>query len=316
MTKKSFDDRTLPACILRSCMDGGEKRNLLLYNDVIFRPNSKLMAKSVGDGSSDFTFTPYHYHEGVEILRIVKGDAKIIINNRIYRMKAGDVAIVNPFEAHGIYLEDRNAPFIRDCVSFQPINLFPDTSPQGGSIFSQLKTISFENRLPEDAAQSVSPHIDSIVTEAQSGRQGWSMAALAGIMRIYSSVIKSGCYSVEDIDVPARRDFMTRVTGYIDANLSSAISTADAAAFCQYSSEYFCRLFRKCFHTTFLDYLNVYRIQKAKNYIDEGNYPTVAELAVTFGFSSQNHFGNMFKRHVGVLPSAYIKKKRNKEKQL
>ena len=314
MNREIFDDSALPVCILRSRMEAGEKRNLVLYNDVLFRPNSKMMTKAVSDDSSDFTFTPYHYHEGVEILRIVEGEAKIVINNRVFLMKAGDVAVVNPFEAHGIYLKDRYAPFVRDCVSFQPINLFPDSSGAGGAMFSQLKSVSFANPQPESVCASVSAKIDRIVAEAQGGRPGWSVAALSEVVRIYASVIRGGCFSVEEVDVPARRDFMSRVTGYIDSNFSASISSSDAAAFCQYSSEYFCRLFKKCFHTTFLDYLNVYRVQKAKSFIDEGNYPTVAELASAFGFSSQNHFGNMFKRHVGILPSAYIRK-RIKEKR-
>lgn len=308
-----FDNSCLlPVCILRDRMEDGTRIHLTSHNDALFRPNSKPVAKAIKSEHESYTFTPYHYHEGVEILRIVEGEASIVINNRLYRVRKGDVAIVNPFEPHGIYLGERSADFARDCISFQPMELFP-AAGKGGSIFSQMRSIAFSSYIPASESADMRRILDRIISDADNATEGWTISVLASIAEFYSLAVRQGCYSLSQNELPAQLEFMTKVSSYIDSNLSASISTADAAAFCQYSPEHFCRLFKKCFHSSFLDYLNIYRIQKAKTYVDEGNYPTVSELSAMFGFANQNHFGNTFKKHTGVLPSVYIKERKQKE---
>jgi two-component system response regulator YesN len=72
----------------------------------------------------------------------------------------------------------------------------------------------------------------------------------------------------------------------------------------------FCRLFKKCFNQTFKEYLNAFRVQKAKAFIDLGSSATLAAVSSKFGFTNQNHFSRMFKKHIGVLPSEYMNQKK------
>ncbi len=301
----------LPICILRDSMRGGRRINRFAHNNELFRPNSKPLTKSTGDGLGSYTFTPYHYHEGVEILRITEGKCRAVINNKSYTATAGDVLIVNPFEAHAIYLADETARFSRDCISFLPDKLFPEESA-----FEFMKNAVFKNTVTADECADISLSIDKILSACKSCEIGWSLSVLSGIIELYSTATRLSSCTYERSEDPSRMEFITRVSSYIDANLAYNISTADAAAFCQYTPEHFCRLFKKSFNTTFLDYLNKYRTHKAKEYVDRGNFPPVSELAVKFGFLNQNHFGNMFKKHIGTLPSVYIKEKRKEEKSI
>ena len=299
----------MPICILRDSMREGRRIHRIAHNDVLFRPNSKPVAKSVGSELGEFSFTSYHYHEGVEILRIMEGECRVVINNKTYPAKAGDVLFVNPFEAHGIYLDSRRIPFSRDCVSFLPEKLFPD-----GSAPEYLKNAVFDSVCPKEASAEINAAVERIVSAASGGRAGWALSALGSLMELYSSATCYGALRYEGREQPQRAEFMARVSDYIEANLASDISTADAAAFCQYTPEHFCRLFKRSFGATFVEYLNVYRIQRAKEYVDRGNYPSVSELASRFGFTSQNHFGNTFKKRTGTLPSVYIKEKRKENR--
>jgi AraC-like DNA-binding protein len=104
---------------------------------------------------------------------------------------------------------------------------------------------------------------------------------------------------------------MLKVSTYIEQNLDQDIATTDVATFCQYSTEHFCRLFKKCFNKTFKSYLNIYRICRAKELIDSGKITTIAALSTTVGFNNQNHFGHMFKKYVGILPSEYISRQKS-----
>ena len=301
----------LPICILCDSMKGGRRANRFAHNNELFRPNSKPLAKSAGDRLESYTFTPYHYHEGVEILRITEGKCRAVINNKSYIATAGDVLIVNPFEAHAIYLTDASESFARDCISFLPDKLFPE-----GSVFEVMKSAVFKSHLTSAESADISLAIEKIIFSAKSRDVGWTLSVLSGIVELYSAATRLDVCAYERSDEPSRMEFMTRVSSYIDANLAYNISTADAAAFCQYTPEHFCRLFKRSFGTTFLGYLNVYRVERAREYVDRGNFPTVSELGAKFGFLSQNHFGNTFKKHIGILPSVYIKEKKKEVKNI
>ena len=301
----------LPICILRDSMRGGRRINRFAHNNELFRPNSKPLTKSTEEELGGYTFTSYHYHEGVEFLRITEGKCRIVINNRSYTAVAGDVLAINPFEAHAIYLSNNSEPFTRDCISFLPDKLFPE-----GSVFEVMKNAVFKSTLTTDESREISPMIEKIISAGKSGELGWTLSVLSGMIELYSAATRLSVCTYERTEEPSKMEFMTRVLSYIDANLAYDISTADAAAFCQYTPEHFCRLFKKSFGTTFIYYLNVYRTQKAKEYVDRGNFPTVAELASKFGFVNQNHFGNTFKKYIGTLPSLYIKEKRKEVKKI
>lgn len=303
--------QALPICILRDSVKDGKRTNKFAHYNELFRPNPKPLAKRAGGELGGSVFTPYHYHEGLEILRITEGKCLAVINKKSYTAKSGDILIVNPFEAHGIYLECETAAFSRDCISFLPDRLFPESS-----ILEFMKNATFENLLSGSAKAHASLAIDKIIASSEGGAVGWELSALAGIMDLYSAATRHGACAYERSEQPSRMEFMMRVSSYVDANLSYDISTADAAAFCKYSPEHFCRLFKKSFNTTFLDYLNAYRTHKAKEYVDRGHATSVAELALKFGFLNQNHFGNMFKKYIGTLPSVYIKEKRRGAKKI
>ena len=301
----------LPICILRDSMRNGRRINRFAHNNELFRPNSKPLAKSTEGELGGYTFTSYHYHEGVEFLRITEGKCRVVINNKSYDAVAGDVLAINPFEAHAIYLSDDSVPFTRDCISFLPDKLFPE-----GSVFEFMKNAVFKNTMTADENREISPVIEKIISVGKGGELGWMLSVLSGMIDLYSAATRLSACTYERADEPSKMEFMTRVLSYIDANLAYDISTSDAAAFCQYTPEHFCRLFKRSFNTTFIDYLNSYRVERAKEHVDRGNFPAVSELAAKFGFLNQNHFGNTFKKYIGILPSVYIKEKRKEVKKI
>ena len=311
----SFDDFSfLPMCVLKDDFSDGVRVGEVYINDV-FRPNSKLLQKSAKvDSDYGYTFTAYHFHEGVEILRIIEGRAAVVVNNRTIEVERDDVVVINPFEAHGIYLKDKTTKFARTCLIFQPTDIFPSTG-SGDTLFDRLKNLRFKNLIPRAESRPLCECIDGIIELASTSDAGWSVAVLANLTRLYSLAIKGSCLVGEEAVVPYQHEFMTRVTDYIENNIYSSLSTADAAKHCQYSTEHFCRMFKRYFGKTFVDYVNMYKIHKAKDLIDTGNYSGVSTLATQLGFNSQNNFSNMFKRHLGTTPSAYIKNKKNNRKE-
>jgi AraC-like DNA-binding protein len=307
--ENEFDDLSLlPMCILRDEYENGVRVGVVHVNDSV-RPNARMLMKSVRDTVAEETvFTRYHFHQGVELLQIVEGEATVVISNTAYQVSAGDLLLINPYESHGIYLSSPDARFVRSCLIFDPRDIFPVKSAKG--VFAMLKSIRFQNRLPRgEISRELFETVERIVETSRKSGGARAVDILSSLMDIYSVMIRAGCYSNTSNSDPYREEFVTRVSGYIESNLFSDLTTSSAASFCKYSDEHFCRIFKTTFGRTFRDYVTECKIAAAKEKIDAGGVTSVAALAEECGFGSNNHFTNMFRRYVGASPSEYMKGK-------
>ncbi len=306
----------LPLFLHKDRFEDGRIIPMLSKSDAFMTLEKSILKIITSATDTEYTFSPYHYHDGLELLRIDEGTATVVVNNRSFSVCPGDVLLFNAFEAHGIFLSNQTAAFSRTSLAFRPHYFFPPERADGENhFFADLKALVFENHIPSThpAAARLSEEIDFIVSLYEKNEAGWAIEAFSHIVLLYSHLVKFDlCYSRTE-DSSYMFDFMNRVSAYIEENLAEDITTSEIAAYCQYSTEHFCRLFKKCFNKTFKEYLNVYRIRKAKEFIDCKDFSTIAEVSSRFGFNNQNHFGHMFKKYVGILPSEYINRHKNKK---
>ena len=189
---------SLPISILKDSYEGGKKKSLLSWNDV-FRPSHRTLVKSLSDVLGvEYTFTEYHYHDGVEILLVDGGAATAVINDRAIPLKEGDVLVVNSFEAHGIFLEEGHSSLTRTCIAFRPYYLFPpENADDSTHFFADLKNILFTALIPAEhpAAKQITGCVRSIVSLCEGGKQGWSVAAFSQLLMFYSTMIEHGLFT-------------------------------------------------------------------------------------------------------------------------
>ncbi|WP_312102191.1 response regulator [Lachnoclostridium sp.] len=74
------------------------------------------------------------------------------------------------------------------------------------------------------------------------------------------------------------------------------------------SSSYLSRKFKEDTGHTYLDFLNMYRVQQAIRLLDEGVY-RVYQVSDMIGFSDYKHFCAVFKRYTKTSPTEFIKNK-------
>jgi len=53
-----------------------------------------------------------------------------------------------------------------------------------------------------------------------------------------------------------------------------------------------------------MTYLNRYRVRQAKILLEKGDQ-SIAEVAITVGFSGSSYFGRVFRQEIGISPRAY-----------
>jgi AraC-like DNA-binding protein len=91
---------------------------------------------------------------------------------------------------------------------------------------------------------------------------------------------------------------------YIHERYTDPISRADLAQHVALSDDYLTFCFRKEFGVTPIAYLNRYRVNQAKHLLSN-THKSITEIALEVGFSDSGYFSRIFRREVGVSPTAY-----------
>ena len=91
---------------------------------------------------------------------------------------------------------------------------------------------------------------------------------------------------------------------YIREHYNTEISMQSVARAMNYSDAYFCKLFKQCFKVNFSAWLNEYRIDRAREMLQNTRL-SVREVSTACGYSDANYFARVFKRVTGKTPSEY-----------
>jgi AraC-like DNA-binding protein len=71
------------------------------------------------------------------------------------------------------------------------------------------------------------------------------------------------------------------------------------------------RIINEKLHKNFSDFINFYRVEEAKHLLllEGSREMTILDIAFEVGFNSKSNFNSAFKRHTGITPSLYKKRK-------
>jgi len=83
------------------------------------------------------------------------------------------------------------------------------------------------------------------------------------------------------------------------------LSVSELSALCRITPEYFRKIFRDCYGSTPIQYINRLKLARAKELLKSGY--TVGDAAELSGFSDMSHFSREFKKNIGIAPSVYQK---------
>ena len=104
-----------------------------------------------------------------------------------------------------------------------------------------------------------------------------------------------------------KNHIVTNVKKYINANVDKRLSLNEVAAVFGISPSYLSQLFGKYNDCGFSEHINLCKVNKAKELLDEGNLK-VYEIADTLGFESAFYFSKVFKKIEGIAPTEYLNK--------
>lgn len=117
-------------------------------------------------------------------------------------------------------------------------------------------------------------------------------------------IIKSYVKDSKDIIIGAQNEVVKKALCYIHENINSDITLEKVAEYAHVSRTYLCYLFKKGTGYKFCQYVNMAKINLAKDLLQK----TSASLEVISdkcGFKSQSYFCATFKKCEGITPNQY-----------
>ena len=105
-----------------------------------------------------------------------------------------------------------------------------------------------------------------------------------------------------DITIPPN---LKRAIGYIARHCSEQITLNDLSKHCGVSKQQLIRYFKSSFNTTPIEYINNYKLARAKELLFNSPNLLISEIASELGFGSQYYFTKLFTKKLGETPSAY-----------
>lgn len=100
-------------------------------------------------------------------------------------------------------------------------------------------------------------------------------------------------------------DIVSQIMKYINTHLEDTIDREHLESLVHLNKDYLNRLFKKATGHTIMHYIQLCRIEKAKQLLCSENSANITSICMQIGFNSPAYFTKVFKRQTGFSPSEY-----------
>lgn len=152
----------------------------------------------------------------------------------------------------------------------------------------------------EHLSAALSAFHQSLAAKSQSAkREQLLLRALARVLTHHTDP------RVTPRTIGSERPAVRTACQYIQAHFAEDVSLAKLASLVSLSPYYFARAFEREIGLPPHAYLENVRVQKAREFLDQGH--TVVSTALLAGYVDQSHLTHRFKRFLGITPGQYVR---------
>jgi len=251
-----------------------------------------------------------HWHEEMEITLIQDGTSDYKVGQEVFKANAGDIILIPPYCTHSA-CEIPGKTMISDSIVFHPDYLgannqdfsatnylrpmaegqlqMQEVIRDGDTGYKEIKG-SFLRAL--DCFKKKPPFYEMLLKE--------DLLHILILLFSYGYIRESGDSHITS----ENRRHIKSALEYINDHYSEKISIAEMAQLAGFSESYFMSLFRQYVGMSCIQYVNLYRIQKAAHALEETT-KSVSEIAMIHGFDNISYFNLQFRRTFGMTPREF-----------
>lgn len=248
---------------------------------------------------------PLHHHDFYEVYFFMSGNLKYHIENKKYDLISGDIILIAPHELHQPVFQP-NAKYYERYVLWINPEYIKSLGVNGDDLSACFNTFPNYgvNLLRPNPIEGVKIK-DLLINLTQLSKE--DTPYFHTVRQALLSLILFKLKEIQiKIDYHPKDDnlSLTNVLQYINTNLEKELSISQICESCYISKSQLYREFQKTMGTSVHKYLLQKRLILARQYLKEGNSPTVT--ASLSGFKDYSSFYRAFKEEYGVIPSEFL----------
>lgn len=247
-------------------------------------------------------FSSLDIYRNIVIIYILKGNASIDIDGKIYEAKEDDVVVINADESFKVRIIDNSIVgcFIIDRSRFNKLIKNKDCSFMCNSMI--------ENNENYDILRNKLKNILNKLIDTGDYKNIY-------IYKLYYDMLIFLLNNFCNKIISSENDINSRINSilnYIEDNYNYPLNLRDISKEFFLTPEYFAKYFKESTGKTFLNYLNEIRIKYAiEDLINTKN--TILKVSLDNGFPNVASFNKYFKEIYGISPSLYRKENKRKD---
>ena len=248
------------------------------------------------------TFCDWHLHPEYEISLFISGGKTFYIENKAIKLDPGDIIFINSkiphkattevgtveillqFIIHNDIRENEKYFHIEKVLdsNFVPYKIIKNGTEENESLANIIKRISKEYSNKE---KSYEYYIKSYIYE------------ITAFLYRYNMLI---CFD----DILPKISPLLPALKFVEEHYKEHITLEEITSLLGFSQSHFCRIFKSIMGVSFTEYVNLFRLQKAKDLLGSGD-KNVTQISYEVGFTSVAYFIRIFKKHNFCSPNRY-----------
>lgn len=261
----------------------------------------------------DFPSVFLHWQDTMEIIYIKKGKGTAQVDLHVFEVKKGDIVFAPPGHLHGLSqihgerMEYENIIFDLSFLGSAGI----DICTQKYLIPLQQGQLSFPSYItPEDTCyRKAADCLDDADFLCETHPDGYELGIKADMLRLFSLIFQHYPSGIDRLShnkplsgsTWQNLNRLKAVLEFIEKNYQRPVTIDETALWCGYSSSHFMRWFRQMTGTSFIRFLNRFRLEKAFLELKSTD-KTVLEISAQTGFDNLSNFNRLFKRQFHMTP--------------
>jgi len=250
--------------------------------------------------STSHLLTATELHKEFEMIYVSDGSADITVNHQLFKVRKGDLIFISPYSLHSVEIP-AGEPFSHICFCFD-LSLLADMKLTE----NLLDGIVYITNLVDNESEhnnTLRNMFLSIDEAMNSSLPYWELTVQGNINLMFAYIMQNSLTTSSALHSESR-DFCIRVSKYLKDHYKEKLTSSTIAEELNFHQGYFCRIFKKNFAVCFGDYLNMYRLEKAKSLLNKSEL-SVTDIAYEVGYDSPSYFTKIFRLQNGVSPRKF-----------
>jgi len=250
-------------------------------------------------------YIPLHWHDEIQFVRIIRGEAIFKINEESIVVGEGDGLYINSGCLHmAEEINQSNCVYV--CLNVSPYFVL-HSEFYNNYVYPYIRATNLPYLFLDSNdfwARNILDAILKIKKLIERKPTLFELDITVHLTFIWQNLMNNG-FKLEHNPVEMQKDQrMKQMLNWIHQHYTGKILLDDIAKAGQLSRSECCRYFKRILNTTPLNYVTNYRIQKSSVLLKQTD-ASVTEVAYQVGFNSTSYFIDKFKKLMDMTPLEY-----------